>query len=276
MAQIVGGFLVPHDPMILGSPGAAPETSRRRVAEAFEVIKSRLEMLEATTTVVIGDDHYALFGPHCVPRCLIGIGDVDGPLEPWLGIPRRAIPNNESLARHIMQTGFDEGIDWSFAKSLTVDHSIAVPMHLCLGFNPDMRIVPVYLNCGVPPVISSRRAHQIGSSIRRAISTFPGDDRVVILGTGGISHWVGAAEMGKVNESFDLEILQAIERGDADSLIARSDGDVLAQGGNGALEIKNWICAMGALGKLRADVVAYEPVPEWISGLGFAELHAAQ
>jgi protocatechuate 4,5-dioxygenase beta chain len=65
------------------------------------------------------------------------------------------------------------------------------------------------------------------------------------------------------------------ERGDVDGLIALPDDYILAHGGNGALEVKNWICAMAALGNARASVIAYEPVPEWITGIGFAELKMA-
>lgn len=275
MAQIVGGFLMPHDPLIPSMTDAPNNAQRDTVLGAFARISERIQELEADTAIIVGDDHYALFGPHCIPRCLIGIGDVEGPMEGWLGIDPGPIANNEALARHIMVSGFGDGVDWAFAKALTVDHSIAVPYHYCLRSNPDMRSIPVYLNCGVMPVVDGMRARAIGESIGRAVASWSGDERVVVFGTGGISHWVGAAEMGQVNEVFDRHILALAGAGDLDALAALDSDYILEQAGNGALEIRNWLCAMAAMGGARAELIAYEPVPEWITGIGFAELKAA-
>jgi len=96
---------------------------------------------------------------------------------------------------------------------------------------------------------------------------------VVVIGSGGISHWVGTAEMGRVNEVFDREILDYAVRGDIAALSALSDEYILANGGNGGMEIRNWACAMGALEGARGEVLAYEAVPEWVTGLGFVQLH---
>jgi protocatechuate 4,5-dioxygenase beta chain len=275
MATIVGGFLMPHDPLITGAPQAAPEQKRQIIESAFDTIGRRIRALNADTVISIGDDHYAMFGPHCIPRCLIAIGDVDGPLEDWLNIPRAPMANNTALAEHILKTGFADGIDWAFAKSLTVDHAAAVPHHFVSRHNPGVRTIPIYQNAGVFPVIESRRSHVIGQSIRRAVESWDKDERVVVLGTGGISHWVGSAEMGRVNEAFDRHVLGMAEQGDVEGLIALSDDYILEQGGNGALEIKNWICAMGVMGEVKASLIAYEAVPEWITGIGFAELKRA-
>lgn len=275
MATLVGGFLMPHDPLMSGAPQAAPAQKRENTEAAFRQIVRRIGELQADTVVIVGDDHYCIFGPHCIPRCLIVIGDVEGPVEDWLNIPRAPIANHTALARHILATGYGDGIDWSFAKAITVDHAIAVPHHFAVKSNPAIRTIPVYLNAAVPPVIGSRRAYAIGRSIRKAIDSWPGNERVVVFGTGGISHWVGTAEMGKVNEDFDRRILSMVERGDAEALLALSDEQILEEGGNGAFEIKNWICAMGVMGKLKAETIAYEAVPEWICGCGFAELKAA-
>ena len=47
------------------------------------------------------------------------------------------------------------------------------------------------------------------------------------------------------------------------------------EGGNGALEIRNFVAALCALPGSDGEVIAYYPVPEWITGLGFVELHPA-
>jgi len=51
---------------------------------------------------------------------------------------------------------------------------------------------------------------------------------------------------------------------------------VLEEAGNGGLELKNWICAMAALpAGSKGVTIAYEPVPQWVTGCGFSELKLA-
>lgn len=276
MAEVVGGFLMPHVPSI-PTGGYGEDPAKKAISDnAFELIARRLKELEADTVIIVGDDHYENFGPHCIPSCLIVTGDIDlSAHAQTLGMQAGPIPNNGPLATHILQTGYAEGIDWSFAKSLGVDHSVGVPYHMSVKRYPQTRVIPVYLNCVVAPFIKSRRAYQIGQSILRAVKSWSGKERVVLFGTGGISHWVGGPGMGHVNVEFDHRILDMVEKGDVEGLIALSDETVLAQAGNGALEIKNWLCALGALPDATAETIVYEPIPEWVTGCGFAELKVA-
>lgn len=276
MAEIVGGFLMPHNPMLTSAPEAVSDPEQKKnVFGAFERISQRVKELEADTVIVIGDDHYTNFGPHCIPRCLIAIGDVEGPVEDWLRLERTPIENNEPLAEHILKTGFADGIDWSFAKSITVDHSIAIPYHLAVKTNPGVKTIPVFLNAAVAPIVENRRAYEIGQSILHAVESWQGSERVVVYGTGGISHWVGSPGMGRVNVEFDQRILEMFRTRDLEGLFALPDEVVESEGGNGCLEIKNWICALGALPGSKADAIVYEAMPEWVTGMGFAELSQA-
>lgn len=277
MAELVGGFLMPHIPALplpRGVFGEDPEAAGA-VDEAFEQVARRIKELEADTVIIIGDDHYECFGPQCIPSCLIVTGDVELSAHAKVLGMEGSIPNNEPLAMHILQSGFDEGIDWSFAKSLGVDHSVGVPYHMVLKRYPDIKAIPVYLNDVVMPVIRSTRAYEIGQSIGRAVQSWSGNERVVIFGTGGISHWVGSPGMETVNSDFDRRILGMVDAGEIDKLITLSDEEILTEAGNGALEIKNWICALGAFPDARASSFAYQPVPKWLTGCGFAEIKVA-
>ncbi len=40
------------------------------------------------------------------------------------------------------------------------------------------------------------------------------------------------------------------------------------EAGNGGQEIRNWIAVLGALPDRKGEVLAYEPVPEWLAGCG--------
>jgi protocatechuate 4,5-dioxygenase beta chain len=270
MAEIVGAFCIPHDPFITAHTELADPDQAARIFAAFEHIRQETTRRGADTVIVIGDDHYALFGPDCQPQLLIATGDLDGPLEPWLRIERRAVANNSPLAEHILRTGLDEGFDFAVSKTLTLDHSVMIPVHLAVPY--DARVVPIYIASGVEPLISWKRCHQLGAMLRQAIQAWPREEKVVILGTGGISHWVGTAEMGKVNPEFDRKALQLVEQGDIAGLSALSDDYVMREGGNGAFELRNWMVAMGAMPGCRGKVLAYEPMEAWVTGLGLAEL----
>ncbi|RYZ10937.1 MAG: protocatechuate 3,4-dioxygenase [Comamonadaceae bacterium] len=276
MASIAGGFILPHEPGIFHMPPDRWTDGQRRVRAAYDRVAQRIGELQATTVIVVGADHYVLFGPGCLPSYLIGIGDVSGPYERFPGIDQGEIPNNRPLARHIAQYGGEHGFDWAVAKSIRVDHSIGVPARLCALPNASVKaVVPVYLASGVEPLIPMRRAYALGAQIREAVEAWPEDERVVVIGSGGISHWVGLPEMGKVNTEFDRWVLDCVERGDPEPMMRLTDAEVFERGGNGAYEIRNFLCAMGALRGGKGSVIAYEHGPEWVTGLGFAELTEA-
>lgn len=273
MASIVGGFVMPHEPGVFYMPREKWNDAQQRVRAAYAHIGERIGELGATTVIVVGADHYVLFGPGCLPSYLIGVGDVSGPYERFPEMAQGDIPNNTALAEHIARHGSEHGFDWAVAKTLRVDHSIGVPARLCAMPNTSVRgVVPVYLASGVAPLLPMRRAYALGGLIRSAVEAWPEDERVVVIGSGGISHWVGLPEMGQVNESFDRWVLDCVVRGDAESMMQLTDAQVFEQGGNGAWEIRNFLCAMGALPGNGGRVIAYEHGPQWVTGLGFAEV----
>lgn len=277
MGKIVGGFLAPHDPVMFVAPQAPAQDIRDRMWNAFEHCSQRLQALNADAVVVIGSDHYMLFGTGCLPAFLIGTGDVDGPLDQLPGLRREAIPAHEALASFIASHGRANGLDWAVARALTVDHAIAIPDQKIVkpARSPQRSLptVPVYLASGVDPYITLRRAMQVGQGIRRAVEAFDDDVRVAVIGSGGLSHWVGTAEMGQVNEAFDRRILDFALRGDTEGMASLSDEYILSEGGNGGMEIRNWLCAMAAAGSFTGELIDYEPVPEWVTGLGFVQMH---
>ncbi len=275
MAQLVGAFCVPHIPLIAAQPEAANKKQRTHVMDTFAHISGRLAELEVDTAIIVGDDHYTVFGPHCMPTMLIGIGDVEGPHEDWLNCERGPIANNEPLARHILQYGFDQGFDWAFAKSLTIDHSVFVPYLKIVKDLGNVRTIPVYIGAGVLPLIRTQRCVELGKMIADAVADFEGDDRVAIIGTGGLSHWVGMTEMGEVNEEFDRKLLDMMERRDIAGLTSLGDEYVLETAGNGALEFRNWLVAIGAVEKYDFELLCYEPIHQWVTGTALVELKVA-
>lgn len=281
MGKIVGAFWVPHDPVMFVAPEAPAQEVRDKVWGAYETCAKRMAELEATTAIIVGNDHYILFGTQNLPQYLIGSGDIDGPVENLPGLERGFFKNNEKLAEHIIETGKKEGFDWSVGRSFTVDHAYSIPQQYIVKpagelLGREIPAIPVYIASGVDPFISLDRAAQLGEHIRRAVESFPEDERVVIIGSGGISHWVGTVEMGKVAEDFDQEIMQCGVEGDLEALCAYSNEEILERGGNGAMEIRNFAVAMAAVPNPHGEIIEYQPVPEWVTGLGFVQIHSGE
>lgn len=151
-----------------------------------------------------------------------------------------------------------------------------IPIHFAVKPHESaIKSIPIYTAAGVEPLLRPRHAYEVGQMIGEAVAAYEGAQRVAVFGTGGISHWVGTAEMGRVNEEFDSMVLDKMAVGDVESLIAMSDEYLVDAAGNGSLEIRNWIMAMGASGARGAELICYEPIPEWICGMGVAELKLA-
>jgi 2,3-dihydroxyphenylpropionate 1,2-dioxygenase len=70
----------------------------------------------------------------------------------------------------------------------------------------------------------------------------------------------------RLNEEFDLHILDRLREGRLGSL-PLSDQELIATAGNGAAEIRAWLIMAAALGYQKGEVLAYSPMPEWLTGM---------
>ena len=79
----------------------------------------------------------------------------------------------------------------------------------------------------------------------------------------------------RLNEAFDRSFLDALCAGSTESWVRRhaSNGesgrdDLTAVAGNGANEIRTWLVMHAAMGFTGGRVLAYSPMPEWLTGMG--------
>jgi protocatechuate 4,5-dioxygenase beta chain len=276
MATIVGGFVAPHNPVMYFNPEGASKEQSDACYAAYAAMADRIKELEADAAIVIGCDHYILFGTECLPPYVISTGEIEGPVDQLPGLQRKPLPSHGRLGEHIAKVGRKTGFDWTVGRALNVDHSVAVPNHLMLEpTGKNIPIVAIMLACGVDPYLPMKRAWDLGEHIADAVASYPGNERVVVIGSGGISHHVGDERMGEVNPEFDQKVLDIVTRGDKDAMLALTDEEILRDGGNGAMEIRTYACAMAATRAAGGRVIGYEPVAGWVTGMGFAELEVA-
>src|SRR5204863_318541 len=102
-------------------------------------------------------------------------------LAKWAGI----------FGLNVQQIGAQQrGMTEEQFQEMLVDHAFTVPMAL-LWPGKDrraVRTVPVSVNTVQIPLPTPARCFKLGQAIGRALESFPEDRRVVILGTGGLSH----------------------------------------------------------------------------------------
>jgi aromatic ring-opening dioxygenase catalytic subunit (LigB family) len=253
--------------MMVAAPESAPDTARGAWFEAMAELRTVVRAARADAVVLVSNEHFTNFFLDAFPSLCIGVGDVhEGPVEPWLGIPRRRLPGHPALASHLARSVMDGGFDPAVAHRLRLDHGFMSGLH---QIDPagELPVVPIVQNCAIDPMPTLARCFDFGHALGTAIASYPSEKRVALVGAGGLSHSVGTPEVGDIDEEFDRWFLDHLRRGDLSPVLDLPDHE-LALAGNGAHEIRSWLTVAGAAAPARARVLAYEPVAPWITGMG--------
>jgi protocatechuate 4,5-dioxygenase beta chain len=124
------------------------------------------------------------------------------------------------------------------------------------------------MNCTVPPIPTPERAYEVGGVLRDVLRAFPGDDRIAVIATGGLSHEPGGPRYFWVDEEFDRWFLGLLAKGDHATLLAECTLERMeAAGSGGTAELLSWFLVL-AMTQGPADVLAYMPAIAWRSGTG--------
>jgi hypothetical protein len=233
----------------------APAQLTRRHGEAMtamarlrdDVAAARLDAL-----IVVGDDQEELFHHHNMPAFGIYYGEtIRGRLPYQKEIVESDYPCDSALSRHLIaalqQDGFDLSVMRSLAEGQREGHAYSFVHRFYL---PDgVPIVPVFLNAYYPPNQPlPSRCVALGEALRRAVEAFPGNARVGVMASGGLSHFV-------VDEVFDHAVIDALRRKDATFF----RNAPLTKLMSGSSEMRNWICLAGTLGPMEMQWVSYVP-----------------
>jgi aromatic ring-opening dioxygenase catalytic subunit (LigB family) len=275
MAKLVGAFASSHAPLMARAWESVGPERLASIKNTFAELGRRFMQAKPDVLVVVSPDHWVNFFIDNLPSVCIGVGEThDGPPEPWMkDVPYKSIAGHPGLAMHIAQQAFAQGFEPSLSYHLQIDHGIAIPLWR-MGVKPAPAMVPIIVNTVEPPLLSVRRCADWGQFIRRAIETYPGDLRVALMATGGLSHSIGEADMGRIDEQFDQECLEKLRSGDMESLLGFLDREI-ESAGNGAAEVRNWVIAHSAVNGRGFDLIGYHPYHEWYVGCAFAAWNLA-
>lgn len=270
MAQVVMAVASSHAPMMLAARDSAEPGARDRFFGALARLRERVAAADVTAMVVVSNEHFTNFFLDNFPQLCVGIGASSfGPVEPWLGVVQRDWPGRPALAEAVLSGLVHGGVDAAFSSRLSLDHGI-VSVAAELSGERDLPVVPIIQNCAVAPLSPLSRSLDIGRHLRAAVEAAPTDDRVLLVGAGGLSHWIGHPRVGDIDEDFDRWVLDHLARGDLDTICALRDEQV-EEAGNGAHEIRSWLTVAAAAGGNGGEVLAYEAIHPWITGMGVME-----
>ena len=270
MAELVEVLAASHGPLIARDWPKVLPAHKERLTAAFQALGARLNRAQADVLVVVSPDHWVNFFMDNLPSVCIGVGEEhEGPPEPFLkDFPWRPVPGHPGLANHLHETALANEFEPSVSHRMVLDHGFCIPLW---RMNPDPlpKIVPVVVNTLEPPMPRVGRCLAWGKLLAKAIASYPEKIRVAVLATGGLSHSIGEATMGAIDEGFDRDCIKAFENGSEKPLVEFLERGMSAAG-NGSHECRNWVVAHGAAGSRGFELVDYLAVPEVYVGCGFA------
>ena len=175
-----------HAPGITARRDAAAPRQREVFFAAWDALRQRLEAARLDALIVVSSEHYTNFFLDNAPAYCIGLAEsYDGPSEDehFLRIPRVVVPGAPQLAR-LIAASISEQVGIAHSQKLLLDHGIMVPLYL-LAPHMELPIVPLIINCQMPPLPPLARCHALGRALRHALNAR--SERVGLLAAGGLS-----------------------------------------------------------------------------------------
>ena len=278
MARIIGGIGASHSPTI----GFAKDTGKQNdpawqpIFEGFDAIRGWVQAKKIDVIFMIYNDHITSFFLDHYSAFVLGIDDRYAAADEGGG-PRDVAPaiGHLGLSQHIGMSLVADEFDMSFFQGKPVDHGFLSPLSM-LGDERGPwpgQVVPLQVGVLQLPVPSAKRMWKLGQALRRAIESYPEDLNVAIMATGGLSHQVHGERAGFLNEAWDNEFLDLLEKAPA-QLVNMPLAEYAAKGGMEGAEVIMWLIMRGALSEQVSLVhkKTYAPSVTNIATLVFEDL----
>lgn len=272
MASIVAGVATSHVPAI----GAAMDQQKTHepywqpVFQGFERSRQWIADLKPDVAIVVYNDHATAFSLELIPTFALGCAaDFTPADEGWGRRPIPLVQGHPELAWHMAQSLILDEFDLTIVNRMEVDHGLTVPLSLLFG-EPQRwpcPVIPLCVNVVQYPPPTGHRCFQLGKAIRKAVNSFTADLRVVIFGTGGMSHQLQAQRAGLINSEFDNRFLDTLVN-DPRSAAAIPHIEYLREAGSEGIELVMWLVMRGALDEQVREVHRHYHVPASNTAVG--------
>ena len=263
MAEIVSAYVVPHTPSFIADVKANGD--RSETAQHFSKVRQHFEASAPDVIISICNDHFNTFFFENWPTFAIGIADEsEGPSDQTPEMPWYRVTVASDVARHLLDGLLKDEFDPASLLEFQLDHGHLIPLHF---LTPAMSvpIVPIFVNCVVPPLPRSTRCRRLGQSIAAIVRDWDPRLRVAIVGSGSLSLEIGGPRafegktFGIPDPAWASWILERISTCDHDGLIHAATQDRMLAAGNVSGELLSWITVLGVVGPRVPDILIDQP-----------------
>jgi protocatechuate 4,5-dioxygenase beta chain len=272
VAKIVAGITMSHVPAI----GAAIDNGKTAepywvpVFKGFEFSKKWMAEVAPDVAIIVYNDHASAFSLEVIPTFAIGCAAEFPPAdEGWGPRPVPVTIGNPDLAWHIAQSTILDEFDMTIVNKMEVDHGLTVPLNLVCG-TPQawpFPVIPLAVNVVQYPPPTGNRCFNLGKAIKKAVESFDEDLRVVVFGTGGMSHQLQGLRAGLTNPAFDKNFLDKLSV-DPEALTRITPLEYLRESGSEGIELVMWLIMRGALDKDVVEMHRFHHIPVSNTALG--------
>jgi protocatechuate 4,5-dioxygenase, beta chain len=272
VAKIVAGVATSHVPAV----GAAIDNKRTHepywqpVFQGYERSKEWIADLKPDVLILVYNDHASAFSLELIPTFALGCAAEFPPAdEGWGPRPVPTVKGHPELAWHLAQSLILDEFDMTIVNEMTVDHGLTVPMSLMFGEPTEwpVRVIPLAVNVVQYPPPTGNRCYQLGKAIRKAVESFDQDLKVVIFGTGGMSHQLQGPRAGLINKDFDKRFLDTLTA-DPVALTRMPHVEYIREAGSEGVEMVMWLIMRGALDEQVDEVYRFYHVPASNTAVG--------
>ncbi len=252
MARIVGGISTSHIPAIgiAIAKKLQHDPYWKRFFDGYDPVREWLDKVKPDLAIVVYNDHGLNFFLDTVPTFAVGAASsYETADEGWGLRTQGSVKGDEQLSWHIIENLVQNEFDITICQEMLVDHGFVVPMTLMWGEDEiwPVKAIPLAVNTVQHPVPSAKRCYDLGRALGKAIESYPEDMKVVVIGTGGMSHQLQGARAGIIDVEFDLQCMEKIIH-DPDWFTQISNTEIMRKAGTEGIETIMWMVMRGAVG----------------------------
>lgn len=251
MAKIVGGISTSHIPAIGNAiaNGLQQDDYWKPLFDGYEPVKEWLDKVQPDVAIIVYNDHGLNFFLDTVPTFAMGCsGEYHNDDEGWGLNTLASVEGDQELSWHLVQSLIESEFDMTICQEMKVDHGFMVPMNLMWGHKEKWPVkgIPLAVNTVQHPLPSAARCLKLGKALGKAIESYEEDLKVVLIGTGGLSHQLQGERAGIINTDFDIETINKIVE-DPEWLTQFSNAEIMEKAGTEGIEVIMWLVMRGAL-----------------------------
>ena len=213
-------FVDAADLVILDNRSCLFDPEGEKDASAWQPAQEWLQKHKPDIAIVVYNDHGLNFFLDKVPTFAIGCADTYyNADEGWALKPVAPFKGHVPFSWHIAEKLVDQEFDICTCQEMKVDHGFVNPIRALYGTHDvwPVTTIPLAVNTVQHPVPTAARCYKLGQALRRAVESYEEDLKVVVFGTGGLSHQlqgerpadeqhgvlaVGGAQFGRVGHGI--------------------------------------------------------------------------